>query len=478
MMLRLQRYRNDLKVKWVPGRELYIADTLSRATHTTEKNDLEEEMEYAVHSMVRDLAVSEGRKQEIRAATQADPALCKLMKYIMTEFPSHKTLLDAEVRDLWNQRDQLHVADGILFCDDRILVPRSMRKTILDKLHESHIGIVKTKERARKLVFWPGMSRDIEEYILKCKVCQKYQPNNQKEPMIPHQIPNRAWKKLGCDLFEYDGKKYLLVIDYYSKYLEMSDMQDGSAETVVQELKAIFARHGIPQELVADNVPFNSASFKKFASDWDVKVTFSSPRYAQSNGMAESGVKIVKTILKKCNEDGNDPYVGLLNYRSTPIIGLGYSPAQLLFSRNLRTKFPATEGSLRPTLPRNVKDRLKQKQHKQKATYDRSARPLSQLNRGDKVRVRTAADKSWSSPVTVKAQVGPRSFAVGKHTTVIRNRRHLTGPLPEQVTSRNMHGSQRDELRKPKANGHVEDPVVTRHGRVIRRPDRYGVTKV
>ena len=199
----------------------------------------------------------------------------------------------AGVRELWKQKDQLHVADGILFCDDQIVVPRSMRRTILDKLHESHIGIVKTKEHARKVVFWPRMGRDIEEYISKCRICQKYQPNNQKKSMMPHQIPNRAWKKVGCDLFEFNGTKYLLVIDYYSKYLEVSNMEDGSADAVVQELKVIFARHGIPQELVADNVPFNSASFKNFATEWDFKVTFSSPRYAQSNGMAESGVKIV-----------------------------------------------------------------------------------------------------------------------------------------------------------------------------------------
>ena len=123
MMLRLQRYGTDLKVRWLPGKELFIADTLSRATSENEPNNLEEELNYVVHSMVRDLAMSEGRKQEIKEATLADSALCKLMEFIRTEFPPHKSLVDSEVRELWNQKDQLHVADGILFCDQRVVIP-------------------------------------------------------------------------------------------------------------------------------------------------------------------------------------------------------------------------------------------------------------------------------------------------------------------------------------------------------------------
>ena len=74
----------------------------------------------------------------------------------------------------------------------------------------------------------------------------------------------------GVILVEYDGKKYLLVIDYYSKYLEMSKLEDGSADVVIQELKAIFARHGIPQEVVADNC----RSTAPFSRDLDGTGTF------------------------------------------------------------------------------------------------------------------------------------------------------------------------------------------------------------
>ena len=110
--------------------------------------------------------------------------------------------------------------------------------------------------------------------------------------------------------------------------------------------------------MVADNNPFNSHLFKKFSAEWDMHITFSSPRYPQSNGLAESGVKILKSILNKSQDAGHDSFVALLEYRNTPLPGIGYSPAQLLFSRTLRTKLPAPESALKPVIPKQVNAKL------------------------------------------------------------------------------------------------------------------------
>ena len=236
MMLRLQRFGNNLSVYWVPGKQMVLADTLSRATSITERSDMEEDIEYVVHSMVRHLAVSEGRKQEFRNATNADDALSEVKQFIRSDKSSPKTVVDLEARNLCNHCDKLHEADDLLFYGDRVVVPKSMRKTILEKLHESHLGIVKTKERARQIVFWPGMSRNIEDHILGCKVSRKFGPKQQKEPLLSHDVPTRAWKKVGCDLFDYRGRKHVLVMDYYSKFIEMCPLNDASAETVIVQL--------------------------------------------------------------------------------------------------------------------------------------------------------------------------------------------------------------------------------------------------
>lgn len=68
--------------------------------------------------------------------------------------------------------------------------------------------------------------------------------------MIPHAIPDRSWQKLRSDVFEHKGKPYLVVVDYYSKFIETSLMRDKTEGTIVTQMKSIFARHGIPEELV------------------------------------------------------------------------------------------------------------------------------------------------------------------------------------------------------------------------------------
>ncbi|KAK3795999.1 hypothetical protein RRG08_035176 [Elysia crispata] len=89
-------------------------------------------------------------------------------------------------------------------------------------------------------------------------------------------------------------------------------------KSVVDVLKPILAKQGIPEELVADNNPFGSREMRRFAKDCDLKITTSSPHYLQSNGEAEHFVNNVKTILKKRKEDKTDPNLALLTYRNCP----------------------------------------------------------------------------------------------------------------------------------------------------------------
>ena len=88
---------------------------------------------------------------------------------------------------------------------------------MLDIIHSSHLGIVKCKSRAREVLFWPSMNSDIEEKVSKCTTCALHQPQNPKEPLIPSEIPDRPWSKIGVDLFELKGQHYLISVDYFSK---------------------------------------------------------------------------------------------------------------------------------------------------------------------------------------------------------------------------------------------------------------------
>jgi len=239
--------------------------------------------------------------------------------------------------------------------------------------------------------------------------------------------------KCAADIFQLFGNDYLLVVDYFSKYPEVCLLQGKTANSLIPHLKSVFARHGIPSELVADNMPFASAAMKKFADSWNFKITTTSPRYAQSNGMAERAIQTVKTLLKKAEKDGSDPYIALLQYRNAPVSGLQHSPAELLMSRLLRSKLPVMPSRLQP-MSRNAVPALKKRQQNQKKFYDRHARTLPPLQEGDTIRVNQ--NGQWRSGMVVNKHVTPRSYVIKTEdgSTLRRNRRdlvHTEEPPPD-----------------------------------------------
>jgi len=129
-----------------------------------------------------------------------------------------------------------------------------LQQEILQKLHEGHQGIVKTQLRARTSVWWPGVSKQIQRFIQNCNTCCKnFQA--QIEPLIPTELPSRPWQKLGSDLFEYKGATYILVVDYFSRYVEILKLSSTTLTSIIVALKTVFSRHGIPETLVTDNGP-------------------------------------------------------------------------------------------------------------------------------------------------------------------------------------------------------------------------------
>lgn len=117
------------------------------------------------------------------------------------------------------------------------------------------MGIEKCKLRARECLYWPGMSNDIENIVTNCEACAKYQKVNRKEPLKPRLVPEAPWQVLGTDLLYLNGNNYLIIIDYFSKYVELSLLKSTTSKTVIQALKSTFARYGIPLLLVSDNGP-------------------------------------------------------------------------------------------------------------------------------------------------------------------------------------------------------------------------------
>ena len=125
----------------------------------------------------------------------------------------------------------------------------------------------------------------------------------------------------------------------------MIKLNSTTSKAVISSLKAIFSRHGVPSVLISDNGPqFDSSDMKEFANTYAFQHITSSPRYPQSNGLAERTVKTMKGLLKHTA----DPYMALLSYRSTPLPWCNYSPAELLMGRKVKTDIPQTASQLTP----------------------------------------------------------------------------------------------------------------------------------
>lgn len=225
---------------------------------------------------------------------------------------------------------------------------------MLEKIHEGHQGIVKCCKRAKQSVWWPGLSSQIGELVLRCTACIKERANA-REPLIPSELPNRPWQKLGADLFVLKNNNYLLVVDYFCRYVEIAQLSQTRSTEVMVHLKSTFARHGIPETLVTDNGPqFSGARMLAFTAEYEFEHVTSSPRYPQSNNEPERAVQTIKSLLKKAA----DPYCALLAYRNTPLSN-GFSPAQLLMGLRASGSPGRPQGAPQPVTTRSGRPVIK-----------------------------------------------------------------------------------------------------------------------
>ena len=344
MLLQLQKYSFTIAHK--PGKEMFLADTLSRAyidEHDNADRNLEEELICAVNFALGNVPMSDPKLEEVRVATAADTTMGTLKQVILSGWPNKRREVPADIQEYWNYRDELSEVNDIILKGEKLVIPPSMRKEMLTKIHTSHLGIVKCKQRARDILFWPGMGKDIENLVSQCDICAEHHMSNPREPMAVGEIPSRPWEFVSTDLFTFHGDDYLLIVDSYSRFIEIAKLTNTSSNTVIQHTKSIFARHGIPATLRSDNGPqYSSDEFKTFSKEWGFKHVTSSPYYPQANGLAENLYKSLSVYWRKHKAMGK---IHTSELRNTAVDNLA-SPAQLLMNRHLKSILPTNPQQL------------------------------------------------------------------------------------------------------------------------------------
>ena len=391
MRMRLMRFHIKSLVH-IPGKEMYASDMLSRMIpkdETVKKDtELESEINDYILSVIDAIPVSDVKLKQLIDAQDEDEVTKKIKEYCLEGWPE-KHQLQSAIRPYWADRGELTIVKGILLKSTRLVIPSAMRLEILDRIHEGHQGITKCRERAKQSVWWPGMSKQIQDMIECCRVCNEHKKNS-REPLIPTPFPDRPWQTIGLDFFKLKSVDYLIVVDYYSRFIELGAMnKNKTISEVSRVLKSLFARHGIPETLRSDNgPPFDSAEYLALARDWGCNIITSSPTFPRSNGEVERAVQTAKNILRKSDE----PEKALLAYRSTPL-RCGYSPSQLLMGRVIRSTLPTFDLKLNPKLPEleALRRREDESRRQQKLSYDKRHHviPLAPLKPDTEVNITT-----------------------------------------------------------------------------------------
>ena len=238
-------------------------------------------------------------------------------------------------------------------------------------------------------------------------------------------LPSYPWERIAADLFELKGSNFLLVADYYSRFIEVQKLTTTTSSNIISQLKAIFARFGVPATMITDNGPqFDSHEMKEFAQAYEFQHTTTSPYFPQSNGFVERMVKTVKKLF----EHSIDPYKSLLSYRSTPLPWCGHSPAELLMGRRIRTDIPQVKENFIPKWEHIQNFRQLDAKYKksQKENYDRRhrVRTLPMLPDKQTVWVETRGDQI---PGQIQQPAStPRSYVIETPSGELRrNRAHL-----------------------------------------------------
>lgn len=486
---RLQRFvlralTYDVTVKYVKGSDVPIADALSRISPQPDPSS-DQLPQLDVHLVTKTLPASPTKIQQIREETAKDQTLSLLKDTIYEGWPDNRINCPNLLLEYWNFREELTIEDGIILKADRIIIPTSLRPEILTTVHQGHMGQEKCLLRARTAVFWPGITKEITDLVQKCEPCQRHQRKLHKEPILQPEIPCRPWEQLSSDLLEYKQRHYLLLTDKYSRFPVVRLLSSTKSVAIINQLKSVFSEHGIPDQLSTDNGPqYDSKEFKDFMKSYGIEHITSSPRYPQSNGFAERAVQIVKNILKKCEESGEDPYLGMLSYRATPLDHQLKSPAELLTRRRFKTTLPMAQRSLLTGHDREtIKEKMYERQGKQAYYYNLTAgKPHKPLSEGQHIRMYNHDSQTWIPGTVTQPSKEPRSYIVKSDktgNTYRRTRQQLMPDLAvpkdkqlenEVVTGRAAEAcADTQEITHPEITTQgLQDHYVTRSGRSVK----------
>lgn len=346
---RLQRYfwrlaHFDYTVRYKKGSENGNADCLSRLpiVDAMSEADRREMLGGKVNAV--ELKNEWLKMSDIRHATNGDSDLKKVREYVTNGWSC-----DADKRGykaFYTNRQLLDVNKGCLTYDERVVIPKALQQQVLKVLHLNHAGIVRMKQLARKSVFWSGLNEDIERYVNRCESCQVLRKDKPNKEYGVWASAVQPFDRIHIDFFHFQSNTFLIVVDAYSRWLEIKRMNRTTASALINVLSEIFSVFGFPKEIVSDNgPPYTSFELSEFYRERNITQTHTPPYHPASNGLVERAVQTAKSVLRKVANDRSDKLQidkavedFLFTYRNSPHTSKQLIPAHLML--NFRPRSP------------------------------------------------------------------------------------------------------------------------------------------
>lgn len=247
---------------------------------------------------------------------------------------------------------------GCVLRGSRVVIPTAVRAEALALVHEGHRGIVAMKACARSYLWWPGIDNDIEQAVKTCIPCQQFRraPPNATLPEWPR--ATQPWEVIHADFAgPLHGVTFLVVVDSFSKWVEVRKMTTIQSGALIRELRGLFATFGVPAKLVTDNGPsFVSQATEDFLRKNGVAHVTGAPYHPATNGQAERMVYELKQALARSTDGDVECRLSrfLLKQHTSVSTVTGRTPAMLMFGRELPTalnRLPPKEQEERTTPP-------------------------------------------------------------------------------------------------------------------------------
>lgn len=367
---------------------------------------------------------------------------------------------DPTISEYQRYLESLYYHDGVVMYHDRVVVPTSLRKVILENLHAAHQGVSSMQLRAQAIVFWPGITLDIQQIRASCRECNRNAPSQAHVPSEQTPPPSTPFEQIFADFFEFGGHHYLTIGCRLAGWPEIWSTPSGSAWSgargLISCLRSHFATFGVPDELSSDGGPeFTASLTKEFLEKWGVKHRISSAYYPQSNGRAEVAVKTAKRLLRaNVGPNGSlntDELIkALLQYRNTPDPDCNISPAQVIFGRPLRDSLSFVNRLEKYTNPHirplwreawaSKEEALRTRMTRSTESLNEHARPLPPLKAGERCFVQNQTGnhpKKWDRTGTIVEQGHHNQYLIkidGSGRLTKRNRQFIRTFKPASAT--------------------------------------------